>query len=112
MDEFPPSQDFPAKERNRSIEEDLLQPRYGKDLNPYEEGDKPEPIRGHRPPERPQRKRSWIAATIVLLVIAIGLSGIVVVLLITQTTSTPQNIPPTATPTATSSPTPTPTPLQ
>jgi len=109
MDEFPPSQDFPAKERNRSIEEDLLQPRYGQDLNLYEEGDKPEPIRGHRPPERPQRKGFWIAATIVLLVIATALSGTVVVLLIRQTTSTSQSIPPKATPIA-RPPTPTPSP--
>src|SRR5258708_40108644 len=92
MDEFPPSQDFPAKERNRSIEEDLLQPRYGKDLNLYKERDKLEPIRGHRPQKRHQRKRFWITATIVLLVIATALSGTVVVLLIMQTTSTSQNI--------------------
>ena len=111
MDEFPPSQDFPAKERNRSIEEDLLQPRYGQDLNLYEEGDKLEPIRDHRPPKRPRRREFWIAATIVLLVvIVIALSGTVVVLLNRQTTSTSQNIPPTATPTVTSSATPTPTP--
>src|SRR5260370_975778 len=110
MEGFTRIQDLRGKERNRSIEEDLLQPRYGQDLNLYEEGDKPEPIRGHRPPERPQRKVFWIAAIIVLLVIIIGLSGTVVVLLNRQTTSTSQNIPPTATPTVTSSATPTPTP--
>jgi hypothetical protein len=111
MDEFPPSQDFPAKERNRSIEEDLLQPRYGKDLNLYEEGDKLEPIRGHRPPEGTRRRGFWIAATIVLLVIVIALSSTIVVLLSRQPTSTSQNIPPTATPPIpTPSPSPSPSP--